>query len=495
MRKLLPIIILSLLPFTHLFSQEIEVEQAIRSSQNIYQGSARFMGMGGAFTALGGDISAVSLNPAGVGVYTGLQFVFTPSFQQQSMESTTPLRNNLYSQDARNYKVNLNNLGISAAYNLPNSVNWKNINIALGYNTMNNFNREVEASNYNLSQSKMHEFVANANQGIWRSAYEQLAWETWVLDYDSTYFNEYYSFVVDAINQPDSIARVGVDQFKNLKNEGSLGEYYFAAGANYNDKLYLGLSIGIQRSQFTYENTYTESERDDQIRYFNSLNFTQYENHSGTGYNFKVGAIYRPLDFLRIGAAYHSPTFFSNMEYSWHNELTYVDDSIGTLSTQSEESTFAYRVTTPSKFTGGVALRIAQTAMVSADYERVDYGQARLDDKDTNVPFNYENDSIQNTFGVAHNFRFGGEVKLKSFYLRLGYALYDSPYSDRYKDYQSKRVIYSGGIGYREQGFFIDATFLISRYSTEEKLFTTIPNFSDVDFTNNRLMVTVGLRF
>ena len=496
MKKLFFAILLLLFPFTFAFSQQIEVESAIRNSQNIYQGSARFMGMGGAFTALGGDISSISVNPAGVGVYTGMQFVFSPSFQAQNMSSTTRYGGSLFEEDALNYNVNLNNLGLMASYNLKGSVGWKNINVGLGYNTLHHFNRKVEGSNFNLDQSKLHEFVSNANQDRWRDAYEELAWQTYLMNYDSTYA-EYWSFVTDEMNYSDTTAmeEIGVNQRQTLNNGGNLGEYFIAAGANYNNKLYVGMSIGIQRYKFTYKSTYSESEVNNQIPDFNGMNFIQHEDHSGTGYNFKIGAIYRPVDFVRIGAAFHSPTYFSNLEYGWYNQITGNYDNGDNLTTQSEESTFSYKLTTPSKLVGGVAFKIADIGMISADYERLDYGNARLGEKEQDVPFDYENDSIQSTYGVTNNLRLGGELKLNSFYVRPGYAMYGSPYRDNLSDYQSKTIMYSGGLGYREKSFFVDVTYLNSSYSTEEKLFSTIPNFSDIDFTNSRIIFTAGIRF
>ena len=496
MRKIFIAIVVILFPFSFAHSQQIEVESAIRNSQNIYQGSARFMGMGGAFTALGGDISSISVNPAGVGVYTGMQFVFTPSFQAQDVASTTPYRGSSFDEDALNYKVNLNNMGLMASYNLRGSVGWKNINIGLGYNTLHSFDQKVEGSAFNLDQSKLHEFVSNANQGRWGDAYEELAWQTYLMNYDSTYA-EYWSFVTDEMNFSDTTAmdEVGVNQRQTITNGGNLGEYFIAAGANYNNKLYVGLSLGIQRYKFTYKSTYTESEVNNQIPDYSGMNFIQHEDHSGTGYNFKIGAIYRPVDFVRIGAAFHSPTYFSNLEYGWYNQMTGNYDNGDNLTSQSEESTFSYKLTTPSKLIGGVAFKIADMGMISADYERLDYGNARLSEKEEDVPFNYENDSIQSTYGVANNLRLGGELKLNSFYVRLGYALYESPYRDTYSDYQSKRIMYSGGLGYREKGFFVDVTYLTSSYSTEERILSTIPGFSEVDFNNNRIIFTAGIRF
>src|SRR5674536_391977 len=54
------------------------VDDALRYSQSFYGGTARFMSMGGAFTALGGDISSLSQNPAGLGVFRSSEITLTP---------------------------------------------------------------------------------------------------------------------------------------------------------------------------------------------------------------------------------------------------------------------------------------------------------------------------------------------------------------------------------------------------------------------------------
>ena len=255
------------------------------------------------------------------------------------------------------------------------------------------------------------------------------------------------------------------------------------------------MSVGIQRANYSYKNTYTESERNNQVPDYNSMNFIQYEDHSGTGYNFKLGAIYRPTDFIRVGAAFHSPTWFNNLSYTWYNSIRARYDDGDDLQASSEQSDFSYKLTTPSKILGGVAVRIQKMGLISVDYERVDYSRARLQEKEANVPFDYENDSISNTFGAANNLRVGGEVKLDNFYVRLGYAFYQSPLKDEYTEYQSDRQQYSGGLGFRGNGFFIDAAYVTSSYTKEQQLFSTIPNLSEIDFTNNKFIVSLGLRF
>jgi len=493
MNKFTPILVILMFHVFFSYAQEIEVKSALRSSQNIYQGSARFMGMGGAFTALGADLSGVGLNPAGVGVYTGFQLEFTSAFQYQQSR-TSSLSNTHENFD---YNLNLNNAGLAGAYTLK-SPGWKSINIGLGYNTMNDYAQDLRTEIFNRTRSFMHEFVDNANRGTFRAAYEDLAWQTYLLNYDST-ANEYWNHVTDEMRYTADTSSgpygIGVNQRKNRSNGGSLGEYFLAIGANYNNKLYLGFSLGIQSYNFTYKDTYSEFEKNNQVQDFHSMDFIEYEEHNGSGFNFKLGAIYRPTDYIRIGAAFHSPTYFNNHSYSWYNSMRASYDNGDNLQIDSETKDFSYQLITPSKILGGVAMNIQKRGIISIDYERINYGRAKLKEEKANIPFDYENDSIQNTYATANNIRIGGELKLDQFYLRGGFALYQSPYSSTYSNYQSDMQQYSGGLGYREKGFFIDASFSTMQYVKERPLLSTIPNLSEIDLNNNQFTLTVGIRF
>ena len=171
-------------------------------------------------------------------------------------------------------------------------------------------------------------------------------------------------------------------------------------------------------------------------------------------------------------------------------------DDISSLQSTSGQTTYAYKLTTPAKLIGGVAFKIANTLMLSADYEYLDYSNNRLDDKaDYSFDYGPLNDTIQTNMGTASNLRLGAELKLNNFYLRAGYSYNQSPYTNSYEGFQSNIARYSGGVGFRSTEFFLDATFVTSSYTTDDMLFSTLPTLSDVDFTNNRVILTVGLRF
>lgn len=485
----------------------LEFYSGLRNSQNTYGGSARFMGMGGAFTALGGDISSVSLNPAGLGVYSGNQIVFTPSFQYQNTNTNTLSEKD----EGSKYRLNFHNIGLISSFKTHES-RWKSINIGIGYNQMNDFTNSIKANYFNTDNSLMHNFLYNLYEYGESSNYETLAFETELM---YSYINEAndtigpVTDITDAMNYSDttSLSEIGVRQVKTLENKGSLGEYFFSVSGNYAHKLYLGMSVGIQRVNFESTDSHREIDETnridefDDLSEFESFSFNINEERSGTGYNFKLGAIYKPTNFLRIGASYHSPTFLK-IENIWYSSLIHKKNSNETYSAQSNNNKLNYSVTTSSKLLGGLALQFEDIGMISFDYERINYSEIELKADDHTVDFSPENNKYNQMLGEANNFRAGGELKFDQIYVRAGYSYYDSPYKKDYKYFQSATQIYSGGIGYREKSFFIDATFSTSFTDQEGYIFDSISNTNGLvpgrvkmDQKRNKFMITAGFRF
>ena len=480
-------------------AQNLEYESAIRNSQSIFNGSARFMGMGGAFTALGGDISSLSVNPAGIGVYSGMQIVATPAMQYNKTNT------NMLGQAAseNEYKINFHNLGLIASYDIQEESRWKKFNFGIGYNQTMDFNNSFNTNYFNTDHSLMDTYLDNAQSGNLRSDYEELAFQTYLLnDYyidnnqDTIY--EWWSPVTDGMNN------AGVNQDKYITKKGANGEYFISLGGNYADKLYIGATFGIQRVNYEITQVHHESEVNDQMYDFHSFDFTEYENHTGAGYNLKVGAIYKPTNYIRLGAAIHSPTFY-NLEYTWYNRMSSQFDNGDNFSYESDSYTFSYNLITPMRIETGAAWQIKDVGLISVDYERIDYASSKLESSGT-VMTEYspqevksDNDSISNTLTAANNLRFGGEVKLGSFYLRGGYALYQSPYNSTYSNRKSNTQIYSGGLGYREGSFFIDATFMQSMFTEEKYLHDSVYEIfnetTEIERKRNKIILTFGLRF
>ena len=301
MKKTLYIIIVSLLISNYMIAQN-EVD-ALRYSQNFYGGTARSVSMGSAFGALGGDFSCLSTNPAGIGVYRKTELTFTPSLYYSTNKATF-----LGSEFTDNkYNFNLNNLGFVAAFNSGEDKGWVNLNIGFGYNRLNNFNKNVLIKGVNNNNSMTDYFALKANgqspvelEDESKASYfnEGMAWLSYLIDPDTIISNRYHS----------ALKNYGEIQRKSTKSEGSMGEYLFSMGANYSHKFYIGGTIGIQSIKFEENSVYKELDENDVINNFTSFTFNQHLKTSGAGFNFKLGTIFRPVDWVRFGIAIHTPT-------------------------------------------------------------------------------------------------------------------------------------------------------------------------------------------
>jgi long-subunit fatty acid transport protein len=183
------------------------------------------------------------------------------------------------------------------------------------------------------------------------------------------------------------------------------------------------------------------------------MEFNQSLSTKGRGFDFKIGAMYRPVDFLRLGFAYHSPTYLKLAD-------TYGADMSSVVggtprSYEPETGNFNYSIRTPQRMIGSVAVILGKTAIISGDYELVDYSEAHI--KSATYAFADANANIQAKYKAASNIRVGAEMRLLPFVVRGGFAFYGSPYNNGVDNTDAKLYI-TGGVGYRDPGdqFFVD---------------------------------------
>lgn len=491
MKKYILIIAISFLFTNFMYSQSPYVDYALKYSTYNYSGSARFTGMSGAFGALGGDFSSISVNPAGLGVYRSSEFVFSPGItydQTNSMYIDNMMSDNLY-------KFSLNNIGFVASYDLDDvDSRWVNVNFAIGYNKSNDFNSNVNINDVNI-YSIMEEFIYRANdQNIWDPNYEELFWQSYLLDTVANYPDpvEYRSDITDTINS--NPLGFLINQQKTIRTEGSTGEYTFAFGANYAHKLYVGVSIGVYRldyqdyaSHYEYETAATTD-----IDNFQSLRLNEVSSTIGNGTTVKVGAIYKPVDFLRIGASFHLPTFYE-LEETYY---TSVQNGSGDI-IRSDKSKYRYELTTPYRVNGSLGLQIGKLALIDIDYELVDYSSMKLDDDVNSQGVYDDNESIKDVYKSTHNIRVGAELKLNYLYLRGGYSYSTSPYAKETINSDNNVSGVSGGIGYRQNNLFIDFGFRQMNNKYNYAVLSGNPqlDIANVDRTQNNFVLTLGVKF
>ncbi len=495
-RNIILFTITMLVPF---LMQAQDFVDALRYSQFQVQGTARSGAMGNAFGALGGDFTSVSINPAGLGLYRSGEFVVTPKSSHTKVESSYWGSNT----EDTDYKFTLNNISYVSAIPTAtrNEVGLINVNIGIGYNRLKDFNSNAYVVGNSIDGSYMDYFADNANADIWSDFYEELAWNTDMLLYDENN-DEYWHDLQDA--------GYGQNQRKSISKSGSIDEYSFAIGLNFNHKLYLGASWGIDYLYYKESTQIREEDAQDNIPYFNEFTFNSYLRTSGYGNNFKFGAIYKPIHEIRLGVSIHTPTFYrlhDSFETSMQSSITY-DDGTENYNEYSPRNNYDYRLETPLRTTFSGAFIIAKKGLLSIDYELVNYSKAKLRRGGDGYSFSEENMDISEAYKTAGNLRVGGELMIsKAVSLRGGYEFHQSAYNSNsfgasQPNSGTDLMVYSAGLGYRSGLFFADIAYRYSvldnydlPYSSPVSNIYPAPKMIGFNNVKNDILLTIGYKF
>ncbi len=476
---------------TSIYAQD--QSQAIRFSQVYPIGTARYMAMGGAFGAVGGDFTAASQNPAGLGLYRGSEFTITPSYIINKSSSEYLGESN----KDNTTNLSIGNLGLVAAYNSKRDNGLVGTTLAFGYNALNNFHSTTLMSGVNNSTSLLDNFTWFANNtNELDGFYEDLAHQTALMPLD-TITNTYWHYL-----EPYSAIGYdgyGEEQVRVLERRGYIGEYVFSAAMNISHKLYIGGTMGIHAVRF-YEDIYHEEiDFEDLEPDFNSFRFGENNTTRGYGYVFKLGVIFKPIHILRIGAAFHAPVVYQLTDDKFTDLNTYWDSNSGLENDYASSGVYSkeYTLRTPYRASLSAALLIGKLGMISAEYEYVDYSSSDLDSP--GYKFITENILISKDFGVAHNLKAGAELRLNPVYLRAGAQYYMNPFTDARNG--SDIFVYSGGLGFRSNQTFIDIAYSLTTSSELYGLYMHSPEFEDGfeksvnSYKKTNVMLTLGYKF
>ncbi|MEI6852585.1 MAG: hypothetical protein WCL06_07060 [Bacteroidota bacterium] len=451
---------------------------ALRYSQVYYSGTARATAMGGSFGALGGDFSSLSINPAGIGIYQKSELSVTPSLYFTVLKSTF----NNTNTDDRKYNFNLGNFGAVFVVKPKKESSCKAIQFGIGFNRLNNYNYNSYMEGGNPQSSFFDDMQANAqgNEPQNLGAFDtKLAFDTYMIDTSGSLTN-YIS----------AIPRAGTLQQKSMDVSGSNNELVITIGGNWNDKLYVGGTFGFPYLRYFENSTYEETDQADTIPNFKHVTYNQYLETHGSGFNFKLGFIYRITDWVRVGAAVHTPTFYS-MKDKWSSDMKSQFDDGSIYSAKSPEGNFDYSLNTPFKANASLAFVIGKVALITGEYEFVDYKGARL--KSATYRFNSENQAIDNKFAFQSNVRAGFEIKIKQFALRGGYTFSTNPYVD--KQFGGNRQAFNGGVGVKFDRFFLDASYSYIMSKEKYYLYPSVTYPVDNSLTAHSALITFGVKF
>ena len=463
---------------------------AFKYSTPDFNGTARYLAMGGAFGALGGDISVMNTNPGGLAIYRSSEVVTTLSVTSNQTKSTWGGVN----ENMTKTKVNFDNIGYVGYFPTGNDEGLVSWNVGFSYNRQQNFERSYRVSGkqaYSLADyaAAKGTYVYQDEAGLWHgikeadmpaagssasSAYQNLG-GLWIpaLAYQGGLIgafdqggNEYISGFGEWKDKDTFLPYSPNSSMLYVREKGAVDRYNMALGLNFSNILFLGADIAVTDLNYDYTSTYDESFGGNNYLYWDSWKSTD-----GTGYSFNIGAIVRPLDCLRLGLAYNSPTWYKMTDYYGGSAGSYIE-GLGEMQGETPTGVYTdYKLRTPDRAILSAAFIMGQSGLISVDYEISNHESMKLSDPD-GLEYN-DNELIKEDFGCSHAFKVGAEFKpTPQFAVRVGGGWQSSPIKTALKEgsvevytsgatpnytiYKST-THYSVGLGYRfTPNFYLD---------------------------------------
>ena len=527
------------------------VYDGVKIADKDLNGTARFVGMGGAMGALGGDITTMGTNPAGIGIYRSNDVMTSFSYSAYGMESKYEGQKSTIDKN----RWSFDNIGVVFATKIGNQTPLRYVNFGFNYKRSKSFYKNMSMSGMmgvveNPSNPGSPYYVSQTNSmALQATDAERYVWDNsrQHLDFDNAnrIFSDPDAVWLGALgyqgglterdridNEPDlyvPFLPVEPSSVFNSREKGGIDQYDFNVSFNINDRVYLGLTIGAYDVDYDKYSGYDESYKRGE-----GYSLESYNNISGSGFDVKMGLILRPFEYspFRIGFAVHTPTFYK-LTYSTSAIVTndYRDaktdelkriivdtyDYVGDMKRD-------YRLVTPWKYNVSLGYTVGTSLALGAEYEYEDYSTMKFkySSNDGGGDMEFENAEVKNCLKGEHTFRIGAEYKvIPEFAFRLGYNYSSAVFRDeavKYipsnslitdTDFSNKRSQsnYTLGIGYRGKMFYADLAYQLSTYKenfypfynefelTQGEWTMVTPPATKVTNTRSQVLLTVGMRF
>lgn len=547
MRKTLLTALVALAPTVMVAQSAID---ALNLSQTELRGTARFMSMGGAFTALGGDLSTLNQNPAGIGIYRGSDVGFTFDIDMQSAKVSAPQARSMTTDQT---KVNVNNVGYVGTFNLSDQV-FKSISFGFTYSRIASFNRKYRGQGLPM-KSSLSNYIASFTNGVNPGEMEfNNPHNSFTDPYDNpspTAPNwlsilAYSGGIVNPIVQSDPASGLPIksSEYDGLweynidpttsgranfmvNEEGYVDEYSINFGGNLANTVYWGLGLGITDIRNTQNVAYGEeldhanvptSDADGIEEGSGGFTLSNWKRTHGTGVNIKFGLIFKPVNEFRLGLAIHSPTWY-NLTTEYNATINSNFSSGWKADDYTNNDYYDWKLQTPWRLMFGAAGVIGGKGIISADYEYQAYKNMKVQDGD-GYDIEYFNDDIKDYTKSSNTLRLGLEYRFTpQFSGRLGYVYTDANTKQDVRD-SNVEVITSGtnpaytlddniqyvtgGLGYRYKGFYIDMAVVYKHRVSDYHAFASFKEYDDywtdgpkarVVNNNTSLVFTLGFKF
>jgi len=422
---------------------------AYKFSRNDLTGTARSVAMGGAFGALGGDISGIAINPAGIGVYTKSEIVTTINFQNTKSQAEL----NVGKQNENKFKFTFDNLAFVGVFPLYNDV-APFLNVGFSYNRLKTFDRKYKMNGGNTKSLTGYMAGRSTYKGVGSSSIslaDNDHWNVWdnqdwlsVLGYNSFLINE------GASGEYSAVIPNNVSSNLFVQEKGAISSYDFNIGTTFSDVISIGATVSMTDINYRLYSQYTEYMPDGNGALSDNRRFSleNWDRTDGTGWQVKAGVIIKPVDELRIGLSYHSPTWYKMTDHfaaDLDHDLSGLSGASldpaykpGTVMSYNakEDAVYDYKLRTPDKWTFSLAGVIGGKAILSADYELTNYkNNMKLFDRYSDRMEPDPNEFIKQDFRMASALRVGLEYRITDKFLgRVGYSWMQSPFQTSIKD-------------------------------------------------------------
>jgi len=474
-------------------------EDALRYNQFYHEGSSRFNSMGGAFGALGGELSSIGINPAGSSIFLNSELGFTLNFKNQEIE-------NDFNQFISNSKDNLysyNHLGFVLVYD----INKTKFSLGYNMNRLNDFN-------------KSYSFRGSNNKGIdnYFLYYADGVPFNDLLVYEDETIQDAYKYLGDNFGFGDQQAFLGFQSYIINASDNLPGKYFSNAiynnldqsitairkgdhfkhsinfSGSFKENIYMGINLNFHSINYEEDKLFQESGYLNESP-LNKVNFKEKLFAYGEGMSLQFGTILK-IKELRVGLSYTTPTLIKiEEENAQYIETKIIEDDLikeyvidpNTINFYEE-----YKLTLPSKSLFSIAYIFGGKGLISLDYEITKYSNSKFDDNNGNdIYMKSLNNSIKNRFnGFSESIRIGGEYRIKDYSIRTGYNYYKGPDS-AYENYRSG-VSLGFGVNY---GFLnVDISISKSRDFNKNQLYNNgLTNLYSID--NDIFTLFTTLRF
>ena len=481
------------------------ISDALRYSTGTTEGTARFKSMSGAFGALGGDMSAVSMNPAGSAIFN----LSHGSLTLSSLKVSNDVAYGSNTQGLKDNSFDMNQIGSAFVFNNRDSEStWNKFVVSLFYEQLQSYDNQFFAAG--TTQNSIGSYFTEYANGLRLDEITALpgenisqAYSGIGSEYGSSYqqaYLGYESFILQPADETDNentiytsnIAAGDFYQEYSYASTGYNGKFSANLGFQYDKNIYFGINLNshflnYERSTYFDEDNTNAGSTINEVHFENSLLTT------GEGFSLQLGSIVKVNDFIRLGLTYDSPTWLRLREETTQYLYTFEDAS--SLEAEVDPAVInvfpEYNLRTPAQITGSAAFIIGDSGLISIDYSRKDYSATEFR-SNSGRDFSQQNSMISNTLKAANTVRIGGELRHKKFSYRGGYKMEQSPYKDTaaYGDLKG----FSLGLGYDFGGSRLDLAYENSKREIDHRFFNAGNlDTARINTTNSNVSLTLSM--